>query len=204
MEALKTRTGRSASTREAIRTAAISLFAEKGYAATSTREICQRAGITKPVLYHHFGSKEQLYRELIVDACNDARKQLVLASNRGKTARQKILEVLAADFALTRANPGLPRMALRELFAPEEGSPALDHVELGHEWCRLMAAIVAEGVRQGEVQGEAQQIAELLMGAHVIYSMSFLLTGQPVLDRALAERIVDLLFRGCGTVSTDR
>ena len=59
--------------RQAIRDAAIELFSEKGYAATTTREICQRAGITKPVLYYYFGSKEQLFREVVLDACNEAR-----------------------------------------------------------------------------------------------------------------------------------
>ena len=43
--------------RDRIRKAAIGLFTEKGYAACSTREICERAGVTKPVLYYHFHSK---------------------------------------------------------------------------------------------------------------------------------------------------
>ena len=48
--------------REAILKAAMRLFAKKGYAGASTREICETAGITKPVLYYHFRSKQHLYR----------------------------------------------------------------------------------------------------------------------------------------------
>ena len=36
---------------------ALELFSEKGYDATSVREICEAAGITKPTLYYFYGSK---------------------------------------------------------------------------------------------------------------------------------------------------
>lgn len=190
--------------RDNIRAVATELFAEKGYAATTTREICQRAGITKPVLYYYFGSKEQLFRELILDCCNESRKQLLLASRRGRTAPEKLIEVLAADFEETRRTPALARMFIRMLFAPEKGSPAIDYAELGMEWIRLMAGIVREGVRRGELRGRPNEIAEVLMGASMIYTMGYLLLGEPRLDRRLAHRIVGLLLRGCGTHSTDR
>src|SRR5512138_486497 len=45
--------------------AALTLFSEKGYEATSTREICELAGITKPTLYYFYKSKEGVYRELV-------------------------------------------------------------------------------------------------------------------------------------------
>ncbi|MDT5179648.1 MAG: hypothetical protein QOJ95_3846, partial [Mycobacterium sp.] len=38
-----------------------SLFAERGYDATSIEEIAQRANVSKPVVYEHFGGKEGLY-----------------------------------------------------------------------------------------------------------------------------------------------
>ncbi len=190
--------------RQAIRDVAIELFSEKGYAATTTREICRRAGITKPVLYYYFGSKELLFQELILDTCNESRKQLVLASSRGRTAPEKLVEVLAADFEDTRRNPSLARMLVRMIFAPERGSPAIDYLDLGMEWIRLTAGIVSEGVRRGELRGRPREIAESLMGIHMIYTMGYLLMGKPKLDRRLARRIVRLLLWGCGAGPTDR
>ncbi len=52
--------------REQLLTVGRSVFAEKGYDGASIEEIAQRAGITKPVVYEHFGSKEELY-VVIVD-----------------------------------------------------------------------------------------------------------------------------------------
>jgi len=190
--------------RDRICAVATELFSEKGYAATTTREICQKAGITKPVLYYYFGSKERLFRELIVDACNESRKKLLLASRGAKTAPQKLVEVLAADFEETRRDPSPARLFIRMIFAPEIGSPAIDYVELGMEWIRLVAAIVSEGVRRGEMKGQPREIAEMLMGIHLIYTMGYLLMGKPALDRRLARRMVSTLLRGCGKNSTDR
>ena len=42
-----------------------SLFAEKGFEATSTEEIAARAGVSKPIVYEHFGGKEGLYAVVI-------------------------------------------------------------------------------------------------------------------------------------------
>jgi AcrR family transcriptional regulator len=43
-----------------------SLFAERGYDGTSVEEVAARAGVSKPVVYEHFGGKEGLY-EVVVD-----------------------------------------------------------------------------------------------------------------------------------------
>ena len=41
------------------------LFAEKGYDATSVEEIAAQAGVSKPVVYEHFGGKEGLYAVVV-------------------------------------------------------------------------------------------------------------------------------------------
>ncbi len=54
-------------TRRGIADAARELFTEQGYAATSIEEIVARARVTKGAMYHHFGSKEEVFR-LVLDA----------------------------------------------------------------------------------------------------------------------------------------
>jgi AcrR family transcriptional regulator len=54
-------------TRERILDVALELFSEKGYDATSMREIAERLGITKAALYYHFDAKEDIVRTLLVD-----------------------------------------------------------------------------------------------------------------------------------------
>ena len=48
--------------------AAAQTFASEGYRAASISEICEKAGITKPVFYDHFDSKYDAFIEVIKDA----------------------------------------------------------------------------------------------------------------------------------------
>ncbi len=181
-----------------IRKAAIELFTEKGYAASSTREICERAGVTKPVLYYHYHSNEQLHRELIGGACEEMLGELASAAQRGGTAKEKLINVLAADFALTRREPDLATLHFRMIFTARHEGSSVDFVKIGTDWVNLLAGIVREGVRKRELYGSPLKIAEAILGVHMIYTMSYLLRGKPRLDRRLARRIMDLLWRGCG------
>lgn len=55
----------AATAREEILDAAAELFAQRGYAATSTRLIAERVGIRQASLYYHFKTKEQILAELL-------------------------------------------------------------------------------------------------------------------------------------------
>lgn len=52
-------------TRQRIQDVARELFAEKGVQRTSLQDIAQRLGITKPALYYHFSSREDLVRSIL-------------------------------------------------------------------------------------------------------------------------------------------
>jgi len=54
-------------TRQAILQAAYELFLEKGYAATSVREIAKRSSLALGGIYNHFQNKEAIFSELIIE-----------------------------------------------------------------------------------------------------------------------------------------
>ena len=70
-------------TRQQLIEAAARLFEERGYADTSVTDICAELAITKGALFHHFKSKEDLFREvwtnLQVDMDNAAREAAIAA-----------------------------------------------------------------------------------------------------------------------------
>jgi AcrR family transcriptional regulator len=72
-------------------------FAEKGYEATSIEEIAQRAGVSKPVVYEHFGGKEGLYAVLVdreVRSLLDRVTQALTAAHPREKLQQAALALL--------------------------------------------------------------------------------------------------------------
>jgi AcrR family transcriptional regulator len=59
------------------------LFAEKGFEATSIEEIAARAGVSKPVVYEHFGGKEGLYAVVVDREMSDLLNRLTAALSEG-------------------------------------------------------------------------------------------------------------------------
>lgn len=83
---------------------AVVRFAAKGFHATSMDEIADAAGVTKPVLYQHFHSKRQLYRELL-DTVGQELLETVASSAAAETAPyQRVLAGFRAYFSFVREN----------------------------------------------------------------------------------------------------
>ena len=110
------------------------LFAQKGYRATTVREIADAAGILSGSLYHHFDSKESIgdeilsgfinevlanYRDAVATAADPraALEQIVRASSRTLSRHRAALAMLQNDWSYFAAQPRfsyLPK-ALREI-----------------------------------------------------------------------------------------
>jgi len=65
------------------------LFAERGYDGTSVEEVALRAGVSKPVVYEHFGGKEGLYAVVV-----DREVQALLTSFTGALSADRPRELL--------------------------------------------------------------------------------------------------------------
>ncbi|MDE3179675.1 MAG: TetR/AcrR family transcriptional regulator [Acidobacteriota bacterium] len=182
--------------RQAIESAALALFARKGFDAATTREICANAGVTKPVLYYYFGCKVHLYEDLIVRSFDEVRDQLAQASRRGANTREKLVEMVAALFAHTRSSPERSRLAFHLMFAPPAYKVGIDFSGHWDPVEKTVQRVVEEGVAAGEIQGDAEKITAALLGAQTYYVINFLVSGKPKLDRALASSLVDLLSGG--------
>lgn len=71
-----------ASTEDRLLVAAERLFAERGFAATSVRDITAEAGTSVAAVNYHFGGKDKLYRELFVRRLRAMREQRLAAIRR--------------------------------------------------------------------------------------------------------------------------
>ncbi|MFU8804577.1 MAG: TetR/AcrR family transcriptional regulator, partial [Bradymonadaceae bacterium] len=70
--------------------AALELFARKGYAATSVREIVQEADVTNPMLYYYFESKEGIFHHLIDFLFSSMRDEIGRVIEKGQSLEERI------------------------------------------------------------------------------------------------------------------
>ena len=107
--------------RETIEVAATQVFAERGYHGASIDEIARRSGVTPPVVYDHFASKQQLYERLL-ERHYAALRGIWFRYAEGAESIASWIPVAVDDwFAHVEANPFAGRM----LFRDTTGDPAI-------------------------------------------------------------------------------
>lgn len=109
----------AAQRRQIIEDAAVDLFAQRGYRGASIGEIVKRAGVSPPVFYDHFASKEALYRGLLERHYAELRQ--VWADNLPgpEPLPQRIHRAFDAWFAYVEERPQVARL----LFGRATGDP---------------------------------------------------------------------------------
>jgi AcrR family transcriptional regulator len=80
------------------------VFAERGYEGSSVEEIAGRAGVSKPILYGHFGGKEGLYA-VVVDREIESVVTLITAAISTGTPRERVEAACLAFLIYVRDNP---------------------------------------------------------------------------------------------------
>lgn len=116
----------AAERRELIEDAAARLFAEQGYAATTVEQIVAAAGVSKPMLYRHFESKQDLHMKLLErrrDELAAAALDELLAGDSDLGAR--LYAMLDAWFAHVERHPHTSRL----LFQDTSGQPAVQALQ---------------------------------------------------------------------------
>ena len=125
---------RSTGTRAAILDAAEALFAERGFAGTSVRDIVRTSQSSPPSLYHFFGSKENLLVELVADRyesyCDALEAHLATATTAFEVCKQLI------DFVLTNMSqqPNTAKFLFSIMFGPQQDIPKEPLQELLVRW----------------------------------------------------------------------
>lgn len=114
----------------AVLTAARRLFAAKGYAGTSNREIAAAAGLAHTAIYNHFGSKAQLFTAVFVDVQNLLERELdrSVAAAPGEPALPRAL--FDATEALRAADPSYVEF-LASMYIEVRRDPELQEIFAG-------------------------------------------------------------------------
>lgn len=180
--------------------AAIELFAERGYAATSMREVAERACCTKPALYYHFASKGALFLHALRGETEGIAKLVEIAFNEPGTVRRRMQRAMDAYFDYVRRRPTALRLLLRAEVHPDGDQPSYDFRTARQTYIEMMRQLIAVGVQSGELREGIDPVDAIhaIAGIADLRCMLWVLENEPIPDD-YADRVLDLLFRGMGT-----
>nr|WP_199000317.1 TetR/AcrR family transcriptional regulator [Flavobacterium sp. ASV13] len=107
---------KDASTEEKIKEAARTVFTQKGYSATRTRDIAEEAGINLALLNYYFRSKEKLFELVMAEKVAKLFGVIAPIVNNEKTSLdEKVVLIVDAYIEMLTQNPGLPLFVLSEI-----------------------------------------------------------------------------------------
>ncbi len=184
---------------ERILSTALDLFAVKGYDATAVREICEAAGITKPTLYHFFGSKDGVLRALVGSGFQQYRAIVQAALETPGSFRDRVKVLARSLFESASREPRFWRFMHAVIWAPPGTAPS--HAEGCSEFydgvVGQLAAAAQDAVATGELKsGSIEARMLILMGSISEAATGYVIAGKPELTPELADEIVDTMFDG--------
>jgi AcrR family transcriptional regulator len=183
----------AAERREQLLDVARGAFAEKGFDAVSVEEIAQRAGVTKPVVYEHFGGKEGIYAVIVDREVNEILARLSRAL-QVKSARARV-EAAADEFlGYNDDRPDGFRVLLRDT-SQVEGARTTWTTVLGDIADQVDQQLSTELDERGFERHVAPLYSRAVIGGIANVGQWWLETGRP--SRAeVAAHIANLVFNG--------
>lgn len=155
--------------RERILAAAVDLFYHQGYGRTTLDQVAAAMKVTKPFIYTHFASKNELLAEICSRAIMLAHESLNRALTQQGTASER-LKVVTRDFMAAV----LSHQAHAVIYSREEKELAQADREmintLRREFDRKLVGLIEDGVASGEFEVEDIQLAALSIGGIIGWS----------------------------------
>ncbi|MGD8283534.1 MAG: TetR/AcrR family transcriptional regulator [Desulfobacterales bacterium] len=182
--------------RERLLETATKLFAEKGYAGTYVREIVEKAGVSKPVLYYYFKSKEGLFYAILAWAA-DVQQQIL---NEILTAPGTVLDRFI--YFYRRIYEGIQeyhclyKMIHSLIYGPPQGAPEYDFPSYQRHMFDAVKRIYSEGLSSGEIRQVDEDEVAFLVLSLIDFSLNMNSVLPELADPQRPERLLRLAFQG--------
>lgn len=176
-------------TKERLLKAALDVFSEQGYQATTVDEIAARAGVTKGAVYYWFRDKEDvaadLQRTLWTTIAAEAQRELDPGASTAENIKRSFRAYLRSLHEHAHA-----RFFLRDCWAV----PTLEVA--GREQHEAEVVLVQRQVEQGIARGEMvavdpETLTRVLLGAFSEATLHVLTSGRPEDAIDVVDRLVD-------------
>jgi AcrR family transcriptional regulator len=182
--------------------AAVSLFAEKGFDATSVQEIVERAAVTKGAMYHYFKSKDDLlyeiYHGLISQQLAHLNRILSTGGPPGEQVRAIIVDLVQTTAA---------RLAEAAIFSQEMHKLADEPMAALRAQRRRYHKALRDLIAGGQAAGDFASVASAETVALLVFGIvnqlpqwyqlaQWYQPGGPTSPRQLGDEVADFVLAG--------
>jgi AcrR family transcriptional regulator len=175
------------------------LFAERGLDATSIEEIAAQAGVSKPVVYEHFGSKEGIYA-VVVD--REVERFLAMATQllEGEDTREKFETAAITLLRYIEENTDGFRILVRD--SPPAGSGSGTFGTLLSDVASQVEYILGDVLKaRGYDPKHAPMYAQMLVGMVAFTGQWWLDARKPKLEE-VAAHLINMAWNGLSQLET--
>ena len=168
------------------------LFAKKGFDATSIEEIASKAGVSKPIVYEHFGGKEGMYA-VIVDREVQRLLDHITAALVGTTPKELLEQAAAAFLSYIESEPDGFTILVRD--SPVASSTGTLASVISDIATQVEYILVGEFKQRGFDVKLAPLYSQALVGMVALVGQWWLETGKPD-SNTVAAHLVNLAWNG--------
>jgi AcrR family transcriptional regulator len=181
-------------TRRAVLAAARSLFGANGYAQTSVEEIAEAARVTKGAVYHHFASKEALFRAVYAETEAEAQARAMRAADPAAAAVDQIVAMMDAylDAALDEE---IRRITLID--GPAIVGQEIDDTAQQQPGYVALRSFLAASMARGQLADlDPGTLTDVIGGVAWVAGLLIARAGDPDTTKAAVGRVVEAMLRG--------
>ena len=177
-------------TRLAVEDAAVELFMEQGYHATSMRQIAERAGLALGGIYNHFASKDEIFEAIIVDKHPYQRILPLVIEAQGETAEEFLRSAFKIAVAEISKDPAYMKIMLIEMveFNGKHGAGMLK--EIAPKVLPVFEQMLK--VRKGLRISNPAMFLRSFFGMIISYFITEMVTANSVISKLMPKDAMDI------------
>ncbi|MDF7811562.1 TetR/AcrR family transcriptional regulator [Hymenobacter sp. YC55] len=179
------------STEERIRQAARRLFLEKGYDGTTSRDLAEASGLNVSMTNYYFRSKEKLFQLTFQDLHRIQFAKLNSLVNQDLPLREKILQLIEAEYELVVENPDLPLFIMHEM--RRHPDLFVEQTPVSSPYPSLQESVFARQVAEAVASKEIKPVSALQIIMMIVSNVHYPFVGKAAITHALRMTNAELM-----------
>lgn len=197
IEAIARERGLSEDLKRRIFTAAMEVFAERGFERTKVEDVAKSAGMARATIYYHFRSKQDLFGFLLQEGIEEMAEAVGEAVSRAASPREALDAMVDSHIDFYVNYQSFARVVLAETWRMEPGNDFSPQRLLVHD-LKIVSEVIADAKEAGVLKPELGEefLASAFYGLLSAAAVHFSLVASTFDPSTLKRDVKELLFKG--------